>query len=308
MDGITETIKTRFCIVSDTHDKSPKPSDADQFAYREPLPSADVLLHAGDLTMSGGLKNYKKILEWITAADAELKIVIAGNHDIDLHEEYYLTHSGEKDAVARKQIREVKELWTSPKARSAGIVYLDEGLTTFTLKSGATFTIYTSPWQPEFWDWAFNYPRNEDRFNPPIKASEPAPANPVPSWPNVDVMLTHGPPHGILDTTSRGEVVGCMFLRNAVRRCRPRLHCFGHIHEGWGAQRIHWDKRTIENATPGRDQMLKNRSAYLPAHKDGPAPLVFGEETIFVNASIMNLNYRPVNAPWVVDMDLRANA
>ena len=117
-------------------------------------------------------------------------------------------------------------------------------------------------------------------------------------------MLTHGPPYGILDATSRGEMVGCGFLRNAVRRCRPRLHCFGHIHEGWGAQRIHWDKNTVENATPGRELMLENRSAYLAAHNDGPAPLAFGQETIFVNASIMNVNYRPINAPWVVDMNL----
>ena len=141
MDSTTETVKTRFCIVSDTHDQNPKPSDADQFAYRQPLPSANVLLHAGDLTMSGGLKNYKKVLDWIMASDAELKIVIAGNHDIDLHEEYYLTHSGEEDAVARKQVREIKELWTGAEARSAGVVYLDEGVNTFTLKSGATFTV-----------------------------------------------------------------------------------------------------------------------------------------------------------------------
>ncbi|KAL8827452.1 MAG: hypothetical protein Q9191_003177 [Dirinaria sp. TL-2023a] len=307
MDSTAETVKTRFCIVSDTHNHSPKPSDADKFAYRQPLPSADVLLHAGDLTMCGELKEYKKILKWIMASDAELKIVIAGNHDIDLHEEYYLTHAGEKDTIARKQVREVKDLWTGPEARSAGVVYLDEGVNTFTLKNGATFTIYTSPWQPEFWDWAFNYPHDEDRFNPPSKASEPAPANPVPSWPNVDVMLTHGPPHGILDATSSGEMVGCKFLRNASQRCRPRLHCFGHIHEGWGAQRIQWERGTIEKATPESEQMLKNRSAYLPAHKDGPAPMVFGEETIFVNASIMNINYRPVNAPWVVDIDLRAS-
>ena len=141
MDGTTQPIKTRFCLISDTHDQNPKPAAAGEFAYRQPLPSADVLLHAGDLTMSGGLKKYKQILEWLKASDAELKIVIAGNHDIDLHEEYYLTHSRKDDAVARRQAREVKELWTGPEARGAGVVYLDEGLNTFTLKSGATFTV-----------------------------------------------------------------------------------------------------------------------------------------------------------------------
>ena len=134
-------VKTTFCLVSDTHDRDPLPADADKFAFREPLPSADVLLHAGDLTMIGKLNNYKKVLNWIKSADAELKIVIAGNHDIDLHEEYYLKHSGEELDVARQQVKDIKELWTGPEARKAGVIYLDEGLNTFKLKSGAVFTV-----------------------------------------------------------------------------------------------------------------------------------------------------------------------
>jgi hypothetical protein len=35
-------------------------------------------------------------------------------------------------------------------------------------------------------------------------------------------------------------------------------------------------------------------------------PLRAGEETLFVNAAIMTLNYRPRNSPWVVDIDLPA--
>ena len=116
-------------------------------------------------------------------------------------------------------------------------------------------------------------------------------------------MLTHGPPYGILDMTDRGQAVGCEFLLKAVKRVRPRLHCFGHIHEGWGAQRINWKKNSIQTATPQREKMLENRSACLPFSANGE-PLVFGEETVFVNASIMNLRYRPVNAPWLVDLDL----
>jgi len=121
-------------------------------------------------------------------------------------------------------------------------------------------------------------------------------------------VLTHGPPHGILDKTDRDEAVGCEFLRNAVKRCRPQLHCFGHIHEGYGAQKINWVKNTVQTATPNKDRTSKNRCNRLPYSSDGPEPLVFGEETIFVNASIMNLNYRPVNAPWLVDLDLPIRA
>jgi len=40
----TNTIKTRLCILSDTHDVVPKPPRASNYAYREPFPSSDVLL------------------------------------------------------------------------------------------------------------------------------------------------------------------------------------------------------------------------------------------------------------------------
>lgn len=144
MSTTTKTVKATFCIVSDTHDRSPKPADEDQFPFRERLPSADVLLHAGDLTMIGGWKKYKEVLKWIKSADAELKIVIAGNHDIDLHAEYYLRHSGEEPDVAWREINDAKELWTGQEAKDAGVIYLDEGLNTFELKSGARFNVILS--------------------------------------------------------------------------------------------------------------------------------------------------------------------
>ena len=136
-----KTVKTTFCLVSDTHDRGPQPADKDQFAFRDPLPSADVFLHAGDLTMLGGLTSYRKVLDWIKSVDAELKIVIAGNHDLDMHTSYWLSHSGEENDVAWQQINDAKELWTGQDARDAGVIYLDEGLNTFRLKNGAEFTV-----------------------------------------------------------------------------------------------------------------------------------------------------------------------
>jgi Icc-related predicted phosphoesterase len=49
-----------------------------------------------------------------------------------------------------------------------------------------------------------------------------------------DVLITHGPPAGIGAATPRGDHVGCADLLAAVRRIGPRLHVFGHIHEGYG--------------------------------------------------------------------------
>lgn len=137
-----------------------------------------------------------------------------------------------------------------------------------------------------------------------MSPSESAPAHPIPSWPAVDIVLTHGPPYGILDETDKNEPVGCPFLLQALKRCRPRLHCFGHIHEGYGAQKVNWEKNLVQTANPNKDKSLKDRSNHLPYSSGAPEPLVFGDETIFVNASIMNLHYRPVNAPWLIDLDL----
>jgi Icc-related predicted phosphoesterase len=52
---------------------------------------------------------------------------------------------------------------------------------------------------------------------------------------NTDVLITHGPPSGILDCSPGSSLhLGCPELLNAVMRVRPRLHVFGHVHAGYG--------------------------------------------------------------------------
>lgn len=63
--------KTRIVCVADTHNASPADG-----AFK--LPAGDVLIHAGDLTNQGTYAELKKALDWIEAADFEVKIVIAG--------------------------------------------------------------------------------------------------------------------------------------------------------------------------------------------------------------------------------------
>jgi len=304
-------IKTRFCIISDTHSCAPLPSSDTKHAYRLPLPRADVLLHAGDLTIVGQLREYRVILDVLKAADAELKIVIAGNHDLSLDDEFMrLVIKGQReDMDTEMDVRKAKDMWTGEEARNAGIVYLEEGTRTFELKNGAKFTIYTSPYTPEFCQWGFAYERDQDRYNDSKAISKhgirefQAP-NPVPLWPRIDIMMTHGPPHGILDETCSGDEVGCENLLAAVKHCRPRLHCFGHIHEGWGAERHNWDDGSVETVQLSKDAVLEAGAAVVDLSTSGGAPLKFGKETVFVNAAIMNVEYQPLNAPWVIDLDL----
>jgi Icc-related predicted phosphoesterase len=81
---------------------------------------------------------------------------------------------------------------------------------------------YGSPWTPLFWDWAFMLPDAE--LVEKWKA--------IPS--GLDVLITHGPPHGVLDLTNRNDRAGSLALLHRVREAKPRLHVFGHIHEAAG--------------------------------------------------------------------------
>lgn len=135
--------------------------------------------------------------------------------------------------------------------------------------------------------------------------------------------MTHGPPAGHLDTVLCGVPVGCEHLKKALRRSRPQVHCFGHIHESWGAERVGWsedgdhndkkanglstvngeNKRKIEISI---EQCRQERVAAVNLSNSGPDPLLPGQETLMVNASIMNMCHRPFNPPWLIDIDLPA--
>lgn len=316
-----KTIKTRLLLLSDTHSTPPHPPPSPH-PYRHPLPKADILIHAGDLTTTGKLTEHKTTLSVLKSATAELKLVIAGNHDITLDEKYYAAIPATSYRVrgGREDTAAIKQLYTSAEAYDAGIRYLTEGTHTFCLSTGAKVTVYASPYTPAFCGWAFAYPRGEDRFNPPetqasasaeatgadAAADAAGAASIVPDFPSVDIMVTHGPPASVLDTVVHGASVGCEALYTAVRRARPRMHVFGHIHEGYGALRGSWKENILERTRVECDEerVREERGAYVDVSADSKRPLRFGEETLFVNASVMDVRYRAVNAPWVVDLDL----
>src|SRR5437879_6118763 len=169
------------------------------------LPPGDVLVHAGDLTYDGTLDEVRELNDWLSRLNRTYrhKVVIAGNHDFCFQE----------------QARRARPLLTHA-------TYLEDEAVTI---DGVTF--YGSPWQPWFCDWAFNLPRGPELAA--VWAKIPA---------DTDVLITHGPPQGILDRTHRGEDVGCLDLLNRGYEVRRRLHGFGHIHEAVG--RVAIDGRT----------------------------------------------------------------
>ena len=342
--------KTRILVISDTHQRATKPNSfSNNGAFRPPFPQVDVLLHSGDLTMTGTIKENQGALQTLKEIPAELKLVIAGNHDLTLHRSYYLDDKTPDGRLLAQRIDSrnydqdnvdiVESLWTGDEAKAAGVTYLTKGLHTFSLSNGAKFTIYVSPWQPEFFYWAFNYPHDEDRWNPPELVDRhagnrgapavPAPPerdpHPIPDGVDVDVVMTHGPPWKHLDECSSGDFAGCPHLLRALDRVRPKLAVFGHIHEAWGAERVTWrpeneavkDKEvgpigevteTIgtvhEGQRPTIQEVMDRRAAYIDVSSSSQRPLRIGKESILVNSSIMSLRYNPENAPWLVEVDL----
>lgn len=86
------------------------------------------------------------MFDMLKAAPAELKLVIPGNHDITLHEEFYVQRTGKDKHLRRnggsmEDAQKIRDMWMSEEARRTGIVYLEEGVRTFELGNGARFTV-----------------------------------------------------------------------------------------------------------------------------------------------------------------------
>lgn len=114
-------------------------------------------------------------------------------------------------------------------------------------------------------------------------------------------------------------------MLKAVARAKPLVHCFGHIHEGWGAETVTWNgaldtkgndtmelfeiqgwKKHIKEVEKVKmvEKEVKEQRAVLV---DGTG-IKRGEQTLLVNAAIMDVGYSPVNAPFIVDLDLPMKA
>ena len=75
----------------------------------------------------------------------------------------------------------------------------------------------------------------------------------------LDILITHGPPLGILDHGPRSERhEGCPELREAVLQARPRVHVFGHIHAGYGTLRTP-DTLFVNASLLGEDGSLSRK-------------------------------------------------
>lgn len=178
------------------------------------MPPGDVLLVAGDITGRGRLHEVEDFDAWLAVQPYPLKIVVAGNHDF-----YFENHMLEAKRALRHAVYLQDEMYV---IRPSAIDR--EG--TWRIR------VYGSPWQPRFLDWAFNLDRNSSQLRGKWRKIPAADADN--GLGRVDVLVTHGPPYGILDPNLRDERAGDETLAEELKRIKPRLHVFGHLHSGYG--------------------------------------------------------------------------
>ena len=214
----------KLCIISDTHTYH-KRIGIDKY-------EADVLIHCGDITGNGGIAAITDFLTWFNGLDQfKHKIFIAGNHD------WLFQRNG---SLARDTVENVGK---------GSIIYLEDQEVVID-----NVRFYGTPVQPPFMNWAFNV------FEPKLTEHWKA----IPD--GIDVLITHGPPYMIGDyvPNSMQHEGSPSLYKEITDRIKPKVHCFGHIHEGYGIKELYGIK--------------------------------------FVNASCLNDEYMVVNDPVIVEI------
>lgn len=190
----------KICAISDMHGNLPE------------IPECDLLLIAGDICPHfgrpvGGREDLfgqsqwlmHEFEPWLDKIPAKEVVACWGNHDF----------IGEKRPDMVPKMR-----WH---------ILTDQGIEVLGLK------IWASPYQPYFYDWAFNAP---DPLEPDGEAFLAKKFDLIPE--GTDIIVVHGPPSGYGDVAPDGRPTGSKALLSAIMRVKPRLSVHGHIHCGRG--------------------------------------------------------------------------
>jgi Icc-related predicted phosphoesterase len=162
------------------------------------LPKGDMLIIAGDIGLED-VHNRLPLWEfnrWLGEQDFKHIICAAGNHDW----------------FCEKHPEETRAALTNCHYLAHESIEI-EG-----------FKIFGSPISAWFYDWAFNVHRG-----PAIAAKWAQ----IPT--DTNILVTHGPPYGVLDVTPRMQTVGDEDLERRIALLpNLKLMVFGHIHFSYG--------------------------------------------------------------------------
>ena len=212
----------KITFISDTHTK--------HHQITSQLPGGDLIICAGDFSSRGLEHEVDGFFDWFNGLENYTnKIVIAGNHELMFEDDPMLA----KDIISYY-----------PK-----VTYLQDDLEVIGDDYSSSVKVWGSPWQPEFYDWAFNLPRGGEELKE--------------KWdmipPNMDILITHGPPWGHLDTVvGQSTNLGCELLAEKIKVLKPKIHVFGHIHSGYG-YKFHEGTHYFNAAVLGEDYIFTQK-------------------------------------------------
>lgn len=198
----------KIVAISDVHGRQNKIT----------IPECDILISCGDYSFRGEHHMVRDYHKWLDKQPAKHIISVQGNHEVMVQRDFQLMKAAAVEMCPR-------------------VHFVEEGLVEV-----EGIRIWCSAWTPFFHDWAYNAFRGPD-----IQAHWDLIPN------DIQILVTHGPPAGVLDETIRangdptGEHVGCEDLAEAIRRVKPDLHFFGHIHCGHG--QLHRDGVSYYNVS-----------------------------------------------------------
>jgi hypothetical protein len=166
------------------------------------VPDVDMVIHCGDEATSRdpawNAVEAEKFFEWYRGLPIRDKVFVPGNHSV---------------AFSRGMTSENTY-------KEGGIrVLRDHGMLCGEL------SVYGSPWTPS-WGGCWAYMRSRPKMHDVWQT--------LPEY--ADIIVTHGPPKGILDITHDHDTghliqVGCRSLRKRIEQIKPKIHAFGHIHD-----------------------------------------------------------------------------
>ena len=220
-------MKKKFTFISDTHNQHRQLTDY--------LPSADFLIHSGDLTKYGTRSEIEDFIDWFSCVGGsptfggfKYKVFIAGNHDLSFQSDelrrvkqlrmgYDVSREKTVDAKPKWLVKLLSEL-------PANVFYLENYGAVI---DGIKF--WGIPNTPTFMEgWAFNTNRGYDMNEI---------CNLIPL--DTDILITHGPMRYHCDYADYSkDNVGCDDLYNRILEVKPHLHICGHIHPAYGYRHI----------------------------------------------------------------------
>lgn len=241
---------------------------SDLHGFYPKLAGGDLLIVAGDLTKRDEPDERLQFLEWLANQKYQRKIFIAGNHD---------------NSLTALKFR---------KKRDNGVDYLcDSGCEIFYQddnpkqmnQSCLDFEDVKQPNLRSLKVWGSPWTKTFPGMNQACKAftvdTDEELAEKFSLIPqDVDILITHSPPYGILDTNVEGKKCGSKSLYEKLKEIKPLLHIFGHIHEqGYKYSLIKYPIEVEQFPSDGIQVRIR--------------------ETHCVNASHVNERYQPVNKP-----------